>query len=518
MEFSQILLDEENEKILSKLDNTIGISKNKDILRDIIKYAQVMKEHKCNIEFENYNIIIRNKSSYNLYQPLISVIAELYYKNGITLNPDVIYIDRNDFRLNKLKNEEIEEGIIVMNLITSRRDSLEMKQLIDNLIEQMPTKSFILLEDYFCEGEVNAMMNEYFSWYMKLDEISNEEKEKYIKNFMNSNELICNDEITKKLAEEPYYKIKNKVINFLVNCKLNNENDVSKVLKKETKTEKKEKDTNKKAIDELEALTGLEEVKDQIKKVINFLKVSKNRENMPMLHMTFNGNPGTGKTTIARIVGKIFAEEKILSQKEKFVEIHGRDLVAKYVGWTAANTKDKIKEAEGGVLFIDEAYSLISDRRGGFEQEAIDTLLKEMEDKRDKLCIIMAGYQNKMEELLEMNPGFRSRIQFTINFPDYSSEELYNIFKDLCKKEKYKISSSIKQVLLDHFVVAKKEENFSNARYVRSIFEKVKIEQANRVVTEKENENLIKKCDIEYVLNEMKNKEIKPKNRIGFCA
>ena len=130
MELNQTLLDEENEKILSKLDNTIGISQNKEVLRDIIKYFQVMKNYECNIDFENYNIVIRNKSSYNLYQPLITVIAKLYYKNGITLNPDVLYIDRNDFRLNKLKNEEIKEGIIVMNLITSRRDSLEMKQLI----------------------------------------------------------------------------------------------------------------------------------------------------------------------------------------------------------------------------------------------------------------------------------------------------------------------------------------------------------------------------------------------------
>lgn len=518
MELSKTILDEENEQILSKLDNTIGISQNKEVLRDIIKYSQVMKKYDCHIEFENYNIIIRNKSAYNLYEELISVIAELYYKNGITLNPDVIYIDRNDFRYNKLKNEDIEQGIIVINLITSRRDNSEMKQLIENMIEQMPTKAFIILEDYFCEGEVNAMLNEYFSWSMKIDVISNEEKEKYIKKFMDSNELICSDKIIKELAEEPYYKIKNKVINFLVNCKINNESDVSKLLKDDKKTQRREKETNKKAIEELEELTGLEEVKDQIRKVVNFLKVSKNRKNLPMLHMTFNGNPGTGKTTIARIVGKIFAEENILSQKEKFVEIHGRDLVAKYVGWTSANTKEKIKEADGGVLFIDEAYSLISDRRGGFEQEAIDTLLKEMEDKRDKVCVIMAGYQNKMQELIEMNPGFKSRIQFEINFPDYSSEELYNIFKSLCKKENYKISSNIKQILLQHFDMSKKEENFSNARYVRNIFEKVKIEQANRVITKKENENLIKKYDIEYVLKEMKNKETKQRNIIGFCT
>ena len=518
MKLNQELLDEENEKILSKLDNTIGISQNKEVLRDIIKYSQVIKAHSCNIEFENYNIIIRNKSAYNLYEELIIVISDLYFKNNIIHQPNILYMTRDDLRFNKIKKEnyqEIEEGIIVFDLTATRRSINEIKKDIDEMVQNMSEKVFIILENEFIEGETNALFTENFSWAMKIDQISNEEKEKYIKKFMNDNKLKCKDETIKVLADNPYYKIKNDVINILVKCKIKNERNIENVMDNSSLEVKKITKSKNKAIEEFNSLIGLEDVKKQIIKVINFIKISKDRKNLPMLHMCFNGNPGTGKTTVARIVGKIFAEENILSNNEKFVEIHGRDLVGKYVGWTAGQTKEKIKEAEGGVLFIDEAYSLISDRLGGYEEEAIATLLKEMEDKRDKVCVIIAGYSNRMKELLEMNPGFESRIQFKINFPDYSSDELYNIFKFLCKNENYKISPNIKQVLLQHLKNARKVENFSNGRYVRNIFEKIKIEQANRVIKEKNN-NLILKCDIIKVIDEIENEEKETKKIIGF--
>ena len=161
-----------------------------------------------------------------------------------------------------------------------------------------------------------------------------------------------------------------------------------------------------------------------------------------MLHMCFMGNPGTGKTTVARIIGEIFKEREILSTG-RFVEIHGRDLVGQYVGWTAREVQSQIRRAKGGVLFIDEAYSLNAEHRGSFEDEAIATLIKEMEDKRDNLCVIFAGYNKEMEELLEANTGFESRIQFKILFNDYTEEELYKIFKKMCKEDNYKISNNI---------------------------------------------------------------------------
>lgn len=523
MELKEELLDEANEKIISKLDNKIGIEHNKQALREIIKCYKVMKGAKSNFELDNYNIVIRNESSYTLYEELINVIAEIYLENGIIQNSNILYLDRLDYRINRMKNIKIEEDVIVIDFNQTRKEKSDVKKMIQDMIEGMPQKVYIILENYWREGDINALMSENFSWAMKINSITNEEKEKYVENFMKENNLKCKRDTIKEIADNPYYKIKNILINVFVNSKTKNEENVEMLLEKNknrrNNNKRKNRNTNKrkKAIDELDGMIGMTEVKEQISKIVNYIKVSKNRDNLPMLHMCFYGNPGTGKTTVARIVGKIFTEEKILSDKDRFVEAHGRDLIGRFVGWTAGETKRLVDRAEGGVLFIDEAYSLISDRSGGYEEEAIATLLKEMEDKRDKVCIIMAGYENKMEELLQMNPGFESRIQFKIYFPDYTSEELYEIFKLLCKNEDYKLSSNIKQNLIQVFEIAKQQENFSNGRFVRSLFEKVKMEQADRVIKEKADKNTIKKCDIVAVLEKVSYNKHEEKRVIGFC-
>ena len=525
MKIVENLLDEENERILDKLDDTIGLSKNKDLLRDIIRYHKVMEKYKCNIEYENYNIVIRNDSAYNLYEELISVIGELYYKNKITLHPGVKYLTRNNLKIGRLKNEDlcnIEEGLIVLDFTNNTRMEIkEERKLIDEMIEKMPTKSFIILENLFIEGEINAIFTDHFSWAMKIDSIAKEEKERYILSFMNKNKLVCEQKIIQAIANEPYYKIKNILLNILVDCKIKQNNDVATVIGKEEKKEDVNKN-KKTGIEELDGLIGLDDVKEQIKMVINYIKVSRNRAQMPMLHMCFNGNPGTGKTTVARIIGKIFAEEKILSEKRIFVEAQRGDLIGKYVGHTAPQTQEIIDKAKGGVLFIDEAYSIasyIEDEAGrDFGAECIATVLKGMEDNRNDLCVILAGYTNEMKHMLEANPGFESRIQFQINFPDYNEEELYTIFKGLCKNEKYKLSSNIKKTLIKHFEIAKQNENFANARYVRSLFEKIKIEQANRVTKENDDLSLIKVADILNAIEKTKKVETKQKRRIGFVA
>ena len=521
MELLEKVLDEKNEKILSKLDNSIGIVQNKQILRNIINYSKIMKKHKCNIEFENYNIVIRNESTYNLYEDLINIIAEIYYKNGITLNKGVYYMTREDLKFDKFDIKDIDEGIIVFDLKSNRRDFEEIKKQFEKIVFKAPTKSFIILEDSFIEGEANAVFSEYATWGMKIDRISNEEKFRYIKNFIEDNQLICSESILRELAENPFYKIKNNLVNILVSCKASGEKDISKIVKNEKRAAPRQ-DTKKTGLDELDTLVGLDEVKKQIKKVLNYIKLSKDRDKMPMLHMCFNGNPGTGKTTVARIVGKIFSEERILSDRNIFVEAQRVDLIGEYVGQTAPKTQSVIRKAEGGVLFIDEAYSIASyiQDEGGrdYGAECIATLLKEMEDKRDNLCVILAGYTKEMENMLSVNPGFQSRIQFIIDFPDYSAEELFIIFKGLCQKENYKISPSAKKELISNFEIARRQDRFSNGRYVRNIFEKIKIEQANRIIERKEEDkNLIKKCDVDIVISKLlKNKQEKIK--IGFAS
>lgn len=518
MESKNVLLDKANEEILDKLDNFIGLSQNKEVLRKIIRYHEVMQNYKCNVEYENYNIVIRNKSSYNLYEDLIRVISEIYYKNNIITNPNTFYMPKEDFIFKKEECKTVQEGIIVMDLTSLRGEKSEIRKIIEEMIQKMPDKAFIILEDEFMEGETNAVFIEHFSWAMKIDVISNYEKEKYAKKFMQSNNLICSEDIIKEIANAPYYKVKNRLLNILVNCKMSQNNSVEEILNKKKKVEVKE-EKNKIGMEELEELIGLDEVKQQLKKVINYIKVSKNREKLPMLHMAFTGNPGTGKTTVARIVGKIFAEENILSDKNIFVETQRKDLIGEYVGQTAPKTQRMINKAKGGVLFIDEAYSIASyiQDEGGrdYGAECIATLLKGMEDHRDNLCVILAGYSKEMQHMLNVNPGFESRIQFIIDFPDYTSEELYIIFKQLCQKEKYKISPNIKKCLIQHFDIVKNSKNFSNARYVRSLFEKVKIEQANRI--EKDNIDLIKCVDIISVIEKVKVEE-KKHRKIGFVA
>ncbi len=243
-------------------------------------------------------------------------------------------------------------------------------------------------------------------------------------------------------------------------------------------------------LNELDRLVGLDSVKSEIKKIANLarannLRIASNAKVLPTsLHMIFIGNPGTGKTTVARLVGKIYLSLGLL-RKGHLVEVSRSDLVAGYVGQTAIRTRDVINRALDGVLFIDEAYSL--SREGGnvgdFGIEAIDTILKEMEDKRDRLAVIVAGYNNQMRDFMNSNPGLSSRFTRTLSFEDYSTAELINIFDGLCADYGMRIEDATRQTL-NHVVetmVDTKGNNFGNARDIRTLFEKTLERQANRL-------------------------------------
>ncbi|MGN0390891.1 MAG: AAA family ATPase [Wujia sp.] len=243
-------------------------------------------------------------------------------------------------------------------------------------------------------------------------------------------------------------------------------------------------------LNELNDLTGLTEVKKDIKSLINLLKVKKLREERGMkqpamsLHMVFSGNPGTGKTTVARLLAKIYKCLGILPGGQ-LVEVDRSNLVEGYVGQTAIKTKEVVESALGGVLFIDEAYTLTAGKDGkDFGQEAVDTLLKLMEDNRDNLIVIVAGYTDLMKEFIDSNPGLRSRFNKYICFEDYSGEELYEIFLSMCEKQEYVPNGPGKAYvkdLLSHWAKSH-DENFANAREVRNYLERSIARQASRIV------------------------------------
>lgn len=242
-------------------------------------------------------------------------------------------------------------------------------------------------------------------------------------------------------------------------------------------------------LDELNNLIGLDEIKKDVISMINMLKVRKIREakglpSIPMSnHLVFIGNPGTGKTSVARILAKLYKEIGVL-RSGHLIEVDRSQLVAGYVGQTAIKTQEKIKESLGGVLFIDEAYTLAKDGND-FGQEAIDTLLKAMEDHRDDFIVIVAGYKENMQKFINSNPGLKSRFSKYFEFSDYNSEELYEIFYKMIDKYGYSVDKTADSLIKEYFVslTENKEQNFANAREVRNFFERIVTNQANRVVS-----------------------------------
>lgn len=253
-----------------------------------------------------------------------------------------------------------------------------------------------------------------------------------------------------------------------------------------------EEDNLEELIAQLEALTGLQAVKEQIKKRIQSASAEKQAQDAGAarvgghgsLHMLFTGNPGTGKTTVARMVGKIYQQLGILPRGNHMVECTRSNLVGQYQGHTASVVREKFKEAAGGVLFIDEAYALCRNDQDSFGHEAVDEIIAQMENNKDSMMVILAGYKKEMEEFLKTNSGFESRIRNRIEFEDYTTAEMAQIFKGMVKSKKMQLNHDASEVLLQMIEVKSKTPNFGNARGVRNLFEEV-VEAMNARLLEK---------------------------------
>ncbi len=241
------------------------------------------------------------------------------------------------------------------------------------------------------------------------------------------------------------------------------------------------------AYDELMEMTGLAEAKKVINQALAFYKARKlfagkgMKTDRPAMHMVFTGNPGTAKTSVARLFARIMKENGLLS-KGRLIEVGRGDLVGKYVGWTAPKIQNKFREAQGSVLFIDEAYSLVDDRSGSYGDEAINTIVQEMENHRDDMVVIFAGYPDEMKRFLEKNPGLRSRIAFHVRFADYDTGELCEIAEIITRKKGLLLSEDAGEKLASVFDAARSERDFGNGRYVRNVIEKAEMARAVRLL------------------------------------
>ena len=270
--------------------------------------------------------------------------------------------------------------------------------------------------------------------------------------------------------------------------------DVFRNIEKELGVQQQEESDFQKTMEELDSMTGLMNIKAKMRSIIGSVRVNKMRIHNGLkpinssLHMVFAGNPGTGKTTVAKKMGKILKELEVLSRGH-VVEVSRSDLVDIYLGGTANKTRNVLNRALNGVLFIDEAYTLTnSTNTGGIKDygvEAVEEILKFMSDHNDEICVIVAGYTKEMREFIAANPGLQSRFNTWVEFEDYSEDELYSIFEDLCRKNDFSVQEEAKALILADFKKAKAGgTNFGNARYVGTYFSEL-VEKLGNFLTMK---------------------------------
>jgi len=302
----------------------------------------------------------------------------------------------------------------------------------------------------------------------------------------------------------------------------NEENDVSEKSKRNVE-KKKEDSTEVLGVDEVleqfDALVGMEDVKQQVLSLVNLHQLNLKREeenlaSVPVgLHLVFSGNPGTGKTTVARLVAQLYQSLGLLP-KGHLVEVQRADLIAGYVGQTAIKVQQAVKSAMGGVLFIDEAYALAGNSEQDFGSEAISTLVKMMEDNRDRLAVIAAGYEKDMEFFVNSNAGLKSRFQRYVNFRDFDSDELVKIFEVEAKNYEIYVSDEVREVLLGIFEKLPPESLNGNGRFARNLFEHSYARMASRV----NEDGVITEDELKegFMIQDIPEIEVPEKRQVGF--
>ena len=513
----------EEDSLLHALEQVYGLNDDVDTIISYARYVDLTLKGEIK-SLGNYNLIIRCPVDYTETTTLIDILTNILMTKGIVT--DVNYCDfrQLSFRYSKYYDREL---VILDKGLDIGTKGIQEK--LKQYIHTSTNKVFILLlylDDEDTHIFQESLLDE-FAWYVNIEDLSNIDRQDYIMQKLKKNHIAvskrCN--FVSKLAEYNSIVIDDELLDVVIKCKTNGIKtitdsflrDIGKTSLLTSPTTDTQQDT-KTAMKELDALIGLEDIKMQIKQIINYVKVSKMRGQTPMLHFCFLGASGVGKSICARLVGKLFAEENIIPSN-KFVEVTRADLIAGYIGQSALKTRAILNKAKDGVLFIDECYSLLADSSKDFSHEVVAELVKFMEDEKDTI-IIFAGYTEPVNEFLKSNQGLESRIQFKLYFPDYSAEELYLIFRKMAKDKDYKLASNVKETLIEHFRKAQKLQNFGNARYVRNLLEKIEMQNSQGIdnFDTVSKCNSLKLCDVKAVIDRLEQQHPKEKQKIGFSS
>ena len=423
---------------------------------------RIMNKRFCTLFFDN-NTDIYDDSLESIFKSCVggAVVIQLSNtdeKNGSFARRKKDIIIEACSLINKYKNT-------ILTILCLPAECEKLKQIF---MEKLPCVSFVEISE---------------------DRVAGEEAKAYLRMLARKSKISVDKKLFSKLKENTYYNQANlqNMFDDWLSDKLKTKiypqyKNVETVKVAQLKTAPKGD-----AVKELQQLIGLDNAKKVITQAINFYKVQKLyadkgvSSERPAMHMIFTGNPGTAKTTVARLFAQIMKDNGLLSKGDLY-EVGRADIVGQYVGQTAPLVKNLFRKAKGSVLFIDEAYSLVDDRDGLYGDEAINTIVQEMENNREDTVVIFAGYPDKMEGFLDKNPGLRSRIAFNIPFDDYDENELLQIAELTAEKSKMRFTDEAKLKLKDLFAESKKSADFGNGRFVRNVFEKAKMEQANRLV------------------------------------
>ncbi len=504
---------------LRKLDNIPFTPESRSSMNNIIKYVVNKYTQSAKVPFIPFNLAVYTKDE-KLADDTVAIFKDVlnyynYYGNGVLKIEEYKFSEKGITGLLDIINDikaptliHIKELALLASIpeTNSRNITMQMTQLI-NSIDKARNKVCIIISGEKSKLDTAlSLYNDFYhgtiSYHLTLSDMSTEKivqviidklKEKY--ELEEGFETALKYYVISKYGESQLKSkafIENVVQTVVFNHYNKELNTESKLLVKDIPAS-----TNRRTTEEiwkdLNSLTGLENVKAEIRNIEQLLKfqgkiqsLGMNALGRPNMHMIFAGNPGTGKTTVARLIAEILYNVGFIKQN-KLIEVSSKDLIGKYIGHTAPKTAAICESAYGGVLFIDEAYELAvrSDTSSGttsFRSECISELIKQMEDNRDRLIVIFAGYSEDMQYLIDSNAGFASRIGRTIEFQDYSTEQLTDMFVRMVYKNGLRISEDAKEALVANIVNAKSLPNFGNARYIRNLYENTLMEHAKNMV------------------------------------